>query len=78
MAKLRRSPCPWPEGAIHSFIHSQFFFNTKSSIQREALFWMLGKCNEQDRCNSSLCIVSVIAGQDKEAGNKQVNESDDW
>ena len=39
---------------------------------------MLGKCNEQDRCNSSLCIVSVIAGQDKEAGNKQVNESDDW
>ena len=39
---------------------------------------MLGKCNEQDRCNSSLCIVSVIARRDKEAGNKQVTESDDW
>ena len=78
VATLRRSPCPWPEGAIHSFIHSQFFFfNIKFSIQREALFWMLGKCSEQDRCNSSLCGVSMTGGRNREVGNKQVHESDD-
>ena len=65
----------------HSLIYSFtiFFLNTKSSIQREALFWMLGKYNEQDRCNSSLCFhVSMTAGRDKEAGNEQVPESGGW